>query len=384
MEPVRAFLRSFWSEPRVPDPPRRVWRDWVLVGLLLPLCVVEVVLRDDLPLRWPSFAVAFAGVPLLLWRRTHPLTVVAALFGATIVVDIPWVLQGGDPPGLFTMAYVLIPAYALFRWGSGREALIGLGIMLVPASLALALDFTSVSEAVTGSAIFFLALALGIAVRSRTRERVSRVDAARAKEREALARDLHDTVAHHVSAIAVRAQAGIATAPADPDAAVEALRLIAAEASRTLAEMRTIVRGLRTDERDGTAPLPRLGDVRRLAGRAAPGGPPVHVELNGDEARVPDSVAAAAYRLVQESVTNARRHARRASRIDVTVSADDDAVTVEVTDDGERATAPGEVGFGITGMVERAEGLGGTCVAGPRAGGGWAVTAVLPLRGASA
>jgi signal transduction histidine kinase len=106
--------------------------------------------------------------------------------------------------------------------------------------------------------------------------------------------------------------------------------------------------------------------------------------MQGDEGRVPESVAAAAYRLVQESVTNARRHARRASRIDVTVRAGDDAVTVEVVDDGERATVRGDVGFGIAGMVERAEGLGGTCVAGPRAGGGWAVTAVLPLRGAPA
>jgi signal transduction histidine kinase len=99
---------------------------------------------------------------------------------------------------------------------------------------------------------------------------------------------------------------------------------------------------------------------------------------------VPESVAAAAYRLVQESVTNARRHARRASRIDVTVRAGDEAVTVEVTDDGERAAVRGDVGFGIAGMVERVEGLGGTCVAGPRTGGGWAVTAVLPLRGSPA
>ncbi|MGD9571369.1 MAG: sensor histidine kinase [Thermoleophilia bacterium] len=381
---MRAVLRSFWSEPRVPDPPRRVWRDWVLVAILAPLCVVEVILREDLPYRWLSFAVAFAGVPLLLWRRTHPLAVVVAIFGATIVMDIPWILEGGDPPGLFTMAYVLIPAYALFRWGSGRHALAGLGVMLVPATLAAVLDPTSVSEAVSGFAVFFLVLATGVAVRSRAWERISRVDAARAKEREALARDLHDTVAHHVSAIAVRAQAGIATAPADPEAAVAALRVIADEASRTLTEMRTIVRSLRADGRDASAPLPRLGDVRGFAGARTPTGPPVHVDLQGDEGRVPESVATAAYRLVQESVTNALRHARRASRIDVTVRAGDDAVTVEVTDDGERASAPGDVGFGIAGMVERAEGLGGTCVAGPRVGGGWAVTAVLPRRGASA
>lgn len=381
---MRTFLQSFWNEPRVPDPPRRVWRDWALVALLAPLCIVEVILREDLPYRWLSFAVAFCGVPLLLWRRTHPLPVVAALFGAAMVMDVPWILGGGDPPGLYTMAYVMVPAYAVFRWGSGREALIGLVIMLVPATLSGVFDFVSLSETITGFALFFLVLAAGLVVRSRTRERVSRIDAVRANEREALARDLHDTVAHHVSAIAVQAQAGIAMAPADPDAALGALRVIEAEASRTLAEMRTIVRALRTDGGSGTAPLPGLGDVPGLAGGGAPGGPEVHVEMQGDEARVPESVATAAYRLVQESVTNARRHARRASRIDVTVRAGDDAVTVEVTDDGERATVRGDVGFGIAGMVERAEGLGGTCVAGPRAGGGWAVTAVLPLGGAPA
>jgi len=380
---VRALVRSIWTEPRVADAPRRVWRDWALVAVLVPLCIVEVILRQDLPYRWLSFAVGTGGVAMLLWRRTHPLLAVATVFGATFVMDIPWVVRGGDPPGMYTMGYALILAYALFRWGSGREALIGLGIMLVPATLALVLDFTSVSEAIGGFALFFLTLAAGIAVRSRARERISRIDAARAREREALARDLHDTVAHHVSAIAIRAQAGIATAPADPDAAIDALRVIEAEASRTLADMRTIVRGLRRDARGERAPLPQIADVRDLAA-AAPGGPAVHVELQGDQARVPAPVATAAYRLVQESITNARRHARRASRIDVLVRAGDDALTVEVTDDGERAHAQEGVGFGMAGMIERAEGLGGTCTAGPRAGGGWAVTAVLPLRGASA
>ncbi len=270
--PVRALLRSIWTEPRVADPPRRVWRGWALVAVLVPLCVVEVILRPDLPYRWLSFAVGLGGVATLLWRRTHPLPAVAIVFGATVVMDIPWVVGGGDPPGLYTMGYALILGYALFRWGSGREALIGLGIMLVPASLALVLDFTSVSEAVGGLALFFFTLALGVAVRSRARERISRIDAVRAREREALARDLHDTVAHHVSAIAIRAQAGIATAPADPDAAIDALRVIEAEASRTLADMRTIVRGLRGDARGERAPLPRIADVRHLAA-AAPGGP---------------------------------------------------------------------------------------------------------------
>ncbi|MBM3676937.1 MAG: sensor histidine kinase [Actinobacteria bacterium] len=376
------FLRSFWSEPPVAGAPRRVWRDWALVAILTAASVVEVVVRPDIPFRWLSFAVALVGIPMLLVRRTHPLHAVAVVYGAALVMDVPWLVRGADPPGLYTNAFVLLVAYALFRWGSGRQALLGLIPMVAVATLALIFDYTGPSEAIGGSAVFLLAIAAGVAMRYRTRARATKLDEIRAREREGLARDLHDTVAHHVSAIAIRAQAGLAVAATDPHAAVDALRVIDAEATRTLAEMRTIVRDLRQDAPAELAPLPGIADVRELA-RTSPGEPQVHVALEGDLTGVPASVGAAAYRLAQESITNARRHARRASRIDVVVRTGDDAVTVEVTDDGEVATRDGE-GYGIVGMVERAERLGGTCTAGPRDGRGWTVTAVLPLRGASA
>lgn len=364
------------------DAPRRVWRDWALVGVLAVLAVVEVLTRPDIPYRWASFAVALVGIPALLWRRTHPLAAVAVLFCAATVIDIPWVIRGGEPPGLYTMGYFLVFAYALFRWGSGREALIGLGLMLVPAGLSLVFDYTTPGEAIGGIAVFFSSLALGVLVRDRTRARTKALEEIRSRERESLARDLHDTVAHHVSAIAIRAQAGLATAGGNPDAAIEALRVIDAEASRTLAEMRTIVRGLRSAEAPGMAPLPTLADVPALAANA-PGGPAVHVEIDGDIAAVPAPVGTAAYRLVQESITNARRHARRASRIDVRVRTSADVVELEVTDDGEAGGRTG-TGYGIVGMVERAERLGGACTAGPRDGAGWVVSAVLPIGGVSA
>lgn len=375
---------SFWDEPRVAGAPRRVWRDWALVALLVPLCVVEVIIRTDAPYRWASFAVALAGIPLLLIRRTHPLPAVAVMFGATLVLDLPWLIGGaeGPAPGLFTMAYALVLAYALFRWGSGRDALIGLGIMMVLATIATVFDWSGPSEAIGGYTLFFMVLAAAVAVRYRGRARATARDEIRAREREQLARDLHDTVAHHVSAIAIRAQAGQAVSASDPAAAVEALRVIESEAARTLAEMRTIVRGLRRDDAADFAPLPGIADVPGLAGRATDG-PEVHVALEGDPGRVPAPVSAAVFRLAQEAVTNARRHARRASRIDVRVRTAGDSVRVEVVDDGEGGARAGE-GFGIVGMVERAESLGGTCTAGPRRDRGWVVTAELPLRGVSA
>lgn len=369
------------------DPPRRVWRDWALAAALVALAIVEVILRPELTYRWLSFVVALAGIPLLLVRRTHPLPAVLAVFGATgLVLDIPWVIGGaeGQAPGLYTMGYVMVLAYALFRWGSGRHALIGVAVMLTVATLNAIADYTGLSEAIGGFALFFLIIAAGVAMRYRARAKSKERDELRARERVDLARDLHDTVAHHVSAIAIRAQAGVAVAQSDPAAAVEALRVIDAEASRTLAEMRTIVRDLRRDEAPELSPLPGLDAVRALAAATPGSGPVVHVAIDGDASRVPASVAAAAYRLAQESVTNARRHARHPSRIDVVLRAGDDALTVEVTDDGDDASGrPGE-GYGIVGMTERAEGLGGSLTAGPRAGRGWTVTAVLPLRGASA
>jgi signal transduction histidine kinase len=198
------------------------------------------------------------------------------------------------------------------------------------------------------------------------------LDQATLLERERLARDLHDTVAHHVSAMAIRAQAGLAVAQSQPEAATEALRLIEAEASRALTEMRTMVRVLRQPAE--LTPLPRVADLPELS---SPTGPRVDVEILGDVDDLPPSVGATIYRLAQEAVTNARRHAKHATRIEVRVAADDTSVRLRVRDDGD-AGPPGASGYGLIGMAERAGLLGGTCEAGPNPGRGWTVTAVLP------
>ena len=202
------------------------------------------------------------------------------------------------------------------------------------------------------------------------------------REREQLARDLHDTVAHHVSAIAVRAQAGLAMSASDDRAAREALQVIETEATRTLAEMRMMVRSLRQDESPDFSPNPRIQDLARLAGKSS-GRPVVEVQISGDVDAVSPSVSTAIYRLAQESITNARRHARHATRVDVFVDIDDEYVRLRVHDDGDLVAERtfSSAGYGLIGMIERAELLGGTCEAGPGADRGWTVTAVLPRGG---
>ncbi|GAA0448948.1 two-component sensor histidine kinase [Actinoplanes capillaceus] len=347
-----------WTPRPTPPPPERVRRDWLLVAVLIPAVIVESVVRSS-----PVGAlVGIAVVPLLLWRRQRPLLMLAINFGVCTVEPF---LTGSSSFLTLAAALLLLP-YALFRWGSGRE--IVAGSLIIAGRLAIGYGFAQLTEAdvLAGLIILFGIGALGLAMRFRARARLRERQHLRMLERERLARDLHDTVAHHVSAMAIRAQAGQATAETDPASAVEALRLIESEASKALASMRSMVRVLRE---------PGIGDVRALAGPSTVG-PPVEVRLDGDVDDLSPAVAATLFRLTQESVTNARRHARNATRIEVRVTADETSVRLEVSDDGEHGGLSS--GYGVSGMVERAGLLGGTCQAGPDPDRGWSVNAVLP------
>jgi signal transduction histidine kinase len=367
-----------WAEPRAPHPPVRVWRDWVLVGLLVPAAVLEGVLRADVPWRPVAIVLAVALPFTLLWRRTHPLAVVAITFGAVFAVSLASIWTDG-PVGLYTMIFIVLLPYSLCRWGSGREATIGLGIIVLAGAVGTAVDYTGAVEAVVGGLFLLFPAAVGASVRYRASSRLRELDQVRLREREQLARELHDTVAHHISAIAIRAQAGRVVAASRPDAALDALGVIEEEASRTLAEMRGMVGVLRDGgEGPDLAPQRGVADLERLA-RGVGDRPRVEVHLSGDLEDLGPSVGAAIYRIAQESITNAVRHARRATRVDVSVAGERDCVRLTVRDDGDAGlTGRTSAGYGLVGMAERAMLLGGTLEAGPGSDGGWTVTAVLP------
>lgn len=373
-------LRPLWTAPRAPGAPARVWRDWVLVAVLVPTAVLEAVLRPDVTWRPVALVLALVVVGSLLWRRTHPLGAVLAVFGTLIVVNTATLLGGADELGLYTTTCVLLLPYALCRWGSGREVALGLAAIVVAVALGIAADFTGAAEAVLGAVFILSPAGIGAWVRLASTSRLREQDQVRLREREQLARELHDTVAHHVSAIAVRAQAGRVVAATDPSAALDALLVIEGEASRALSEMRLMVSALRDDEAAELAPQRGVADIERLA---TAGPPRVEVALSGDLDGLRPAVGAALYRLAQESVTNALRHARYATGVRVDVTADEASVRLTVVDDGELQGRVG-TGYGLVGMTERASLLGGTLDAGPGQERGWTVVAVLPRTGAVA
>lgn len=372
------LLRSLWSEPREPHPPRRVRRDWQLVGVLVLLAILEGFLREDLVWRPVAVAVQVPLLIMLLWRRTHPLISVAVAFGGLGLLEIATTLAGRDSAGLYTMVGLLFLPYALFRWGSGREAAIGLVVMSIPHAMDMVFDPSDPANTAAGFAFLLFPAALGASVRFRARARRRDYDEAKLLEREQLARELHDAVAHHVSAIVIHAQAGRLLAASDPDAAQRALATIESEASRTLGEMRSIVGVLRRGEAE-LAPQRTLVDLGMLA-HSEESSPAVEVELEGNLDDVRPAIQAAIFRIAQESITNARRHARHATQVTVRVAADAETVTLTVTDDGDASyfDADSDSGYGIVGMTERATLHGGTLEAGPSNHRGWTVRAELP------
>ncbi|HSJ72339.1 MAG TPA: sensor histidine kinase [Acidimicrobiia bacterium] len=317
----------------------------------------------------------------LPWRRTRPLTVVVIVFAAITVMNVVALITSDPDVGLYTMAFILIIPYALLRWGSGREIIIGLGLVLLGFGTGLAADFTDVGEAVAGFIFAMSPALIGATVRYRSFARDRDRDRAVLQERAELARELHDTVAHHVSAIAIRAQAGRTLAGTNPNAPLEALQVIEEEASKTLAEMRAMVGALRSGEEPELRPVPGIADIERLA-RDTVEGPELSVSISGDLDGIAPAVDAAIYRLAQESITNALRHARHATTIEVAVSGEGKSARVTVHDDGEpRHIGSPEPGFGLIGMRERVKLLGGSLETGPGPVRGWVVSAVLPKDG---
>jgi signal transduction histidine kinase len=368
------LLRSLWTAPgALPPPPRRAWWDWALVSAVIVIAVLEGMLRVEVRAPLPSAITVAVLAPTLLWRRRRPLPMLSAAF---ITLGVVALLIGGTIP-LYACGFLLLLPYSLFRWGTGRAITLGVAVIVVYLVLAALAD-DDILDILGSVAVALVMMTLGVALRYRASARMRELDQLKLLEREQLARDLHDTVAHHVSAIAIRAQAGLATAAGNPDAATGALEVIEAEASRTLAEMRSMVRLLRRGEAADMTPGRQLADIEQLAS-ADRGGPSVAVHITGD-ADLPPAVAAAVYRLAQESVTNARRHARHATRIDVVIDVDEAGVHLNVSDDGDAGPATSS-GYGITGMTERAALLGGTLQAGRSPGGGWLVSAVLPRVG---
>jgi len=205
-------------------------------------------------------------------------------------------------------------------------------------------------------------------------------------ERARIARELHDVIAHNVSVMVVQADGASYALDADPGRAREALAAISATGRQALAEMRRLLGVLRREEDGGAserAPQPGIGELGELLDQARGAGLPVSFTVEGEPHPLPGGIALTAYRIVQESLTNTRKHAGPMASASVTLRYADTALVLAISDDGRGdlggAAMPEATGHGLTGMRERVAACGGSVAAGPRPGGGFEVVATLPL-----
>ncbi|MDF3301749.1 sensor histidine kinase [Streptomyces tropicalis] len=379
-EPDVAFAGEGRGEPA----PRALW--WGSAGVVLAVLGTSVLVAGTehgrrLPL---AAALVLAQVCALRWQTRSPGAVLAANASTGLVV---WALL----PAV-TLTGALLAAQCtlcvLSATGPLRVSVRALAAMCLAAPLA----FRAGGPA--GLAVYLLTVVLAWtagqwrrAQQARTRAEMRR---AVVEERARIAREVHDVVAHTLSVMVVQAGAADDVFTERPEQARQALRAIETGARSALGELRLLLRAFRVDPAQDAAgerePGPSLVRLEELAETVRATGITVHVDRGGGTDGLPAAVDLAAYRIVQEALTNALRHAAGADEVSVSVTRKGECVKVRVVDNGR--TSPGgataaPAGRGLVGMRERARLVGGSLRAGPVPGGGFEVTARLPVERAS-
>ncbi|MFG2231809.1 sensor histidine kinase [Streptomyces sp. NPDC048723] len=324
-------------------------------------------------------AAPWPGIPLLT-RAWFAAAVTWTVTFLLIFSSHPRVVWGGGEALALLVLLSQVLLHAPARTAAVLGPLLALGCMAVPARDAAPGRFTLLF-----SVLAVVVAAYSLVLRQQAAQRVRDLRAVRTAERLELARELHDLVAHHVTGIVVEARAARFT-KVSAERAAEIFGRIENAGDEALGSMRRLVKILREDE-DGTAathPVAGLADIRDLTARFTATGPPVALAIEeGLEARLPAHVAATAHRIVLEALTNIGKHAATATAVRVTLRTVPAGLEVRIADDGGRPATLSENarggGYGLAGMAERAEALGGSLTAGPTPEGGWLVTATLPL-----
>lgn len=340
--------------------------------------------RFSLPWLLASLFLPVVAVTAVAVRRRHLLAaiVVLSLVGVAVTVFFSAPYGAGAPSFsvLFVLALLAMVAVRMLPARSSvAAALIGLAGV---SAEALRLGDTIAPIAIVVCTVSYsVAVAVGIYLRWTDWRRVTAESAARSDERLEIARELHDLVGHYLTGMVVQAQAARHVADRDPSAAVEALDRIEAAGAEAMTAMRRMVGALRDDA--PTAPGAAWEDIEELVNTAAADGVPARLRMGADVRSLPADLSSSAYRIVTESLTNVRRHARDATRVDIDLERDASLLRIRVADDGAEPPAAGHGTYGLVGMSERADALGGRLYAGPGPNRGWVVLAELPLGHAS-
>ena len=386
------MTESAQAMPRSLDLRRRWGLD---IALAVVVTVVQLVATHAASSWWHHSGIspgwfgylllAVAGL-VLTFRRQFPVVVLAVSLAATLLAGAI------GHAGMIWLALIVAFVGAVVagrRLAAVASLVIGYAATCWPVWQVGRTGHTSVSAALGIAAWLLVLLAVAEFVRFRRRHAAelarNRADQLRrqaSEERMRIARDLHDVVAHNISVINVQANTALHLMDRQPERAREALTAIHDVSRQALTELRSVLGVLRSDgDAAPRTPSPGLGQLDDLLSAVRRAGLEPRLRLRGEQSQLPAGVDLAAYRIVQEALTNAARHSA-SSAADVLVSYEADGILIQVDDVGPaRSQTASQPGNGITGMTERARALGGRLSAGRRADGGFRVAAWLPSSG---
>jgi signal transduction histidine kinase len=378
------FAREYWFE--------------LLIGGLLTSALLELVIQDDSPGAPPSSL--WFGVPALailvgplFARRRYPFAAPAAYWVLATAISF---VDGQLIPFMVALFPVgLASAFLLGNQRGARRAWVGLAIVLgsittvvynIPGHAHAEIIFVPVDFGIAWAAGFALrersvkAEAAELRAKQAEREREAAARVAVAEERTRIARELHDIVAHAVSVMVLQVGAVRHQLPDELSDDSEALKSVERAGRTALAEMRRLLGAMRDGEEVSFVPQPGLDGLDSLLEEVSRAGLPVELHVDGEPFPLPRGVDLSAYRIVQEGLTNALKHAR-ANTADVTVRYALDELQIEVRDDGVGSPTTEGLGHGLVGVRERVKIYGGEMSAGTANGGGFVLNTRLPLSG---
>jgi signal transduction histidine kinase len=372
---------------------------------MLPVTALALLIRSefaelpsngfprDVPLPGHLALVAGSCLPLI-WRRRWPQAVFVIV---SLVALVQWL--AGVNIAVFNIAVMIamytIAAQCAFRWAVGAVLVAEAGMAMavyserhgqrVPADWKELMPYSILVGAIWMSGLYIntrrkYMRSLEERAKRLERERDAQAEVAAAAERARIAREMHDVIAHSISVMVVQADGAAWTVDTDTRRARRAMEAIGATGRQALMEMRRMLGVLREGGGAGLAPQPGVDQLGELIGQIRSAGLPVELVVAGTPSPLPAGLGLAIYRIVQEALTNVLKHAGPMARARVELHYGDRTIEVRIRDDGRGATFSDGRGHGLVGMRERAAVYGGTVRAEPVAGGGFQVTAWLPVK----
>ena len=380
-------LKSLWDRARAWDRDHHIWSDVLVVAVLVAFCLAWTPrFRTH---RLADVVLQLALVLPLIWRRRAPSTVFAVI---ALVAFVQWLVTQPLPADVaLLVALFTVATHQPPRRGLAAAVVLEAGAVMASVRWGPAGDSPKSVLFLTGMVV--AALFVGTTLRTwraylaslveRTKrlefEHDQEVQIAAASERNRIAREMHDIVAHNVSIMVTLADGAAVVGKTDPERAVGVMREVSSTGRLALTDMRRLLGVLRSEDGDGIrAPQPDLAEIRVLIDRVRSTGLDVTFEELGSRFDVPAAVGLTVYRIAQESLTNVLKHADGPSTIEVVLTFDAPFVELAVRDDGSTAQHAVD-GHGLHGMRERTAIFDGHLVVGPRQGGGWEVVSRIRI-----